>query len=132
MYSENGNGNLAKTVPSDGKFQVGNKLGRANGNPFVNTITRYRKLAYQNVTDDRFVELWCDLMDLTKSAKSEMVRLEAIREVLDRLLGKAQPMTPDQIQAIQINVGLSEPKPIGVTVNGHNGNGVHHDVVDSD
>ena len=131
MSSENGNGVLAGPISNGGKFQVGNKAAKGNGNPFVHTITKYRRLAYQNVAEERFVELWCDLLDLTKNAKSEMVRLEAIREVLDRLLGKCGPMTPDQIQAIQINVGLSEPKPIGVTVNGHNGNGVHHDVVDS-
>ncbi len=128
MSSENGNGTatqpLTKGQAANGRFLPGHKL--AKGNPFLHAVQNYRRLAYENVTDERFLELWTNLWDVALHSKSPFARIEATREILDRLLGKCDRMTPDQIQAIQINVGLAEPKPLGgVTVNGHT-NGQHH------
>lgn len=66
---------------ASGRFAAGNNLGR--GNPHGSVVNRLRGVLFESVTDDDLKAVVSKLLTMAKSGD-----LAAIRELLDRVLGK--------------------------------------------
>jgi len=88
-----------------GRFGPGNRL--AHGNPHSKAVAQFRAAIYESVTVDQIRQVV--QMLVTKALAGDVL---AARELLNRCIGKAINATPEQIQAIQINVGLAEPRKV--------------------
>ena len=67
----------------DGRFAKGNRGGP--GNPYASRTARLRSVLLDNVTDDDFKAVVGKLVAMAKAGD-----LAAIRELLDRVLGKSK------------------------------------------
>ena len=65
----------------DGRFVAGNSGGP--GNPLASKVHRLRSLIHQCVTEEDFRQVIAKLLELAKDGD-----LAAIRELLDRMMGK--------------------------------------------
>ncbi len=70
----------------DGTFAKGNAGGR--GNPYALKIARFRTAIIEAITEDDIKEIIAELVAQAKAGS-----LPAIKELLDRLVGRAVPLT---------------------------------------
>lgn len=78
-----------------GRFVAGNRLGQ--GNPHIRKVSRLRSMLLNCVSDEDFQAVIAKLVEEAKQGE-----LGAIRELLDRMLGK-----PERT----LSVGLMEEQP---------------------
>lgn len=99
------------------RFGPGNKFGK--GNPHLKRIAALRASVIDAVTKEDIKSVILKLKEMALDGD-----VVAAKEFLDRCIGKAAQATPDMVQAIQINVGMSAPRPVA-TVEAINVNGRH-------
>src|SRR5438105_3708854 len=83
---------------ADGTFAKGNRGGP--GNPYARKVARLRNLLLEAVSEEDLRQIVRALVEQAKAGD-----LTAVREVLNRLLGKSpEPCHPDRLEADEIRV----------------------------
>lgn len=88
--------------PASGRFRLGNAGGP--GNPHAAQVARLRAAMLAAVTPDDVADLVRTLLELAKGGN-----VAAIRELLDRVLGKSEAI--DLVVRVEALEGAREPIP---------------------
>jgi len=87
-----------------GRFTKGNAGGP--GNPHVAMVGRWRAVLVETVTDDDIRAVVAELVQLAKAGAPW-----AVRELLDRCIGKAQPEQPSDGHDDQLTIVVEHVNP---------------------